>query len=221
MARVDMQITRALSRLKDKGEHDFQRDEILAEMNQVQVDLCKDYFALKFDSTISLVSGTDEYTLAATIWRVKESIEPTTWRHRIRWTHDSTIWAEVTRRVSMTGTPRFGFTWNRKIRLHPTPTTTESLTIIGYGLPAADLAFGGTPEIPQEWDEALMLGAVKNLIGGDFERQYKGEADKVMTQSIKESVNGVQRIDYSGMDRWSNKHHESSNWYNDGTAWWD
>jgi hypothetical protein len=227
MGRVDMQISRALSRLKDKGEHDFQRDEILAEMNQVQVDLCKDYLALKVKFNLTTVANQATYDLDSidlitgttyrNIWKVKESIEPTTWKYRIIWVHDSDIWAHIKRRT-LSGTPRYGFTWNKTIELYPAPTTAETITVLAYAMPLVDLAYGADFELDQEWDEAIMLGACKNLAGGGFFDLYNAECEKVSQQRIKESINGVQKIDYAGMDRWSGEHHHHHD-ISDYTDW--
>ena len=232
MARVDLQLSRALSRLKDKGQHNTQSDEILSEMNQVQIDLCRDYYALKVKFNLTLVANQATYDLSAidlitgntyqNIFKVQESIEPTAWRQRITWIHDSSLWAKIIRDTRITGTPRYGFTWKKTITLYPTPTSVDTITIIGYALPLNDLTFGSDPEIDQEWDEALMLGACKNIAGGDFYILYKEEAEKVLQQRIKESINGVQLIDYGSTSSiWNNGHRRNSNYWDDGKAWWD
>lgn len=199
MSRTDLQISRVLSRCKDKGEHTIQRDEVISEMNQVQKDLCKDYFAYKVDLTLTLTALQEEYILDATIYKVKEFIEPITWHCRIIPIHNSGEWANIKRNTYFNGSqPIYGFTWNRILRLFPAPTVTgDKLQVLAYALPSVDLDYGGDPEIDQAWDEALMLGTCKNLVGGDFFPLYEREAQKNSQQIIKESVNGIHKIEYS------------------------
>ncbi len=192
LSRTNLIVRRIQRRLKDLGAHDVKPDEIVMELDSVQVDLCREYFALKADATIDLTAGEDEYALDDDIFKVQEAIEPTTWRRRVDFIHDSKRWGDIVRNTALTASqPLFGFTWKRILRLKPVPAVSgEVLTLLAYALPANTLTIEADPEIGSEWDHALMLGGLKNLVGGSWEDEYKFEALKVSGQSLKESING-------------------------------
>ncbi len=201
MSRVDLQLSRALARLKDKGEHGIQREVLLIEMNQVQTDLCRDYLAYKVEMTLTVTATQEQYPLDAAIYKVKEILRPDTWTKPVRIIHESKAWARVKHLSDLsTDQPLFSFTWNRIMSLWPAPLTTgEIINVLVYALPSVALALGGDPELNVEWDESLMLGTLAK-ISPDFDDAFKSEATKIMMQNAKESVNGVMRRAHSSDD---------------------
>jgi hypothetical protein len=193
MGRIDLIISRVLYKVKDRGEHDIQKDEILSEMNQVQVDLCRDYFAIKVELKLILTAQQEQYPLDPTIFKIKEFIEPAAWDDGVEVVDNSARWAKIKRCTQFpTVQPLFGFQWNRILNLFPAPPITgEEITVLAYALPSVVLAFGADPEVGSEWDEALFLGTMNKLIGGDWSGKYDTEANKQMHQAAKESVKGI------------------------------
>jgi hypothetical protein len=167
-------------------------------MNQVQTDLCRDYLAFKGDITLTLVDGTSEYTLANTIYKFVEIIEPSDWVNRLEIIHNTDRWANIVRDSTISSTqPLYASTWNKVFRLWPVPSAADQVSIFAYLLPTTDLLITADPEIPSEWDEALMLGTMAKLSGGIWEDKYVAEALKQSDQKIKESVAGVQTVQNS------------------------
>ena len=197
--RVSLQVQRVLNRLKDKGEHTYTRDEILTEINIVQADLCRDYLALKSDMTVGLIAGTSEYVLSSVIYKVKEFFEPAAWPYRLDVIQDSGRWAEIVRTTYPDSShPIYAYTWNRTLRLWPTPSESDALSLLAYILPSVDLTIDGDPEITKEWDESLMLGALSKFTGD--ETAYEKEATKIVEGYVSEDVAGDNAIETLIMD---------------------
>ncbi len=196
MSRVDILLQRALRRLNDEGQHDIHKEDVLAEMNQAQTDLCTDFLAYKVQLTLTMTAAQTRYPLDATIYKVKEFVEPSTWKHRLTLIHDSSKWAEIARNTHLpTSQPLYGFTWNRILNLWQAPPTTgEVLQVFAYALPTADFNIGGDPEINSMWDQALLYGTLAQIVDGIWDTKYQEEASTKAQQNIKESINGPLKI---------------------------
>lgn len=196
--RNDKILARIQRKLKNKGEHETTRDDILDEMTQIQAELCRDYLALKVTENIVMIAGANTYEIEDDIFKVAEFIEQTSWPCRINLTTDSAVWAKWSRDDAITGDyPYKGFVWNKTLYLKPTPTVDgDLLPFFGYANPSKDLVVGADPEVSSEWDKALELGTIAEILGDKaLKLEYQAEALKTSTQNQNETLEGVNRVE--------------------------
>jgi hypothetical protein len=192
MSRIDLQIDRVGKKLGNG----INQGVILSEMNAVQMDLCRDYLALKKEIDIILESGVERYDLGSRIFKIKETFEPTEWARPLEFVFETERWNEIRKRsVSTYAYPQKAFIWNNWLRLWPVSTivTGDAIELLVYALPSKDLTFGGDPELGINWDESLYLGTLLKIAGGDWKQAYEEEAEKQMYQGQKEAVKGFMK----------------------------
>lgn len=151
--RVGRIVTKTLKKLKQMGQKDITADDLMAEMADIQLELCRKYLALKSSGTISIVAGTDHYTIDPSIYRIRQIIPPEEWSLKFVITNDSDEWAKAKTATYYDSTqPQAGFIWNGTLFVAPNPTEDADLDYYSYNVPSADLSYSGDPETPVEWD---------------------------------------------------------------------
>lgn len=199
MARVDKIIQRVKNKLKEMRDPDGIKFSILDEMNEIQVELCRDFLALKFDTDLDLAVGEGTYELGAPVFKIKQFIRPSTWKHKLTIIHDTERWEEIVSDSTISGIqPLYGLVWNSVLRLWPLPVAAAAASVLGYALPSVDLDEGLDPEIGIEWDKCLEWGTLANINGdGDLMKLYRSKASSLKEQAMKEAVAGVIQVQKS------------------------
>jgi hypothetical protein len=96
---------------------------MIAEMTQVQLELCRKYLAYKTEFALSMVSGQMNYPIMYDIYKIKNIILPVTWKRWHRDTgleiiSDAKIWARLLdAKAYDLRYPQKVFVWNRVLRL--------------------------------------------------------------------------------------------------------
>ena len=290
--RVDKIVQKVLRGLGDEAQHGITRDIILNEMDAVQLELCRDYYAIKDTFTIALAPGTGTlsppagtlalvpfadialnvpagtskvyftnglyasnryfitiiatavigglagfdsitkdadgftinnlsdianidysvtpytdnlltnntaaYVTPSTTYKIKEIIEPDTWRSRLEVINDSNVFARLSRRNLVSSQPLWAYFWNNEMLLTPVPTIAETLTVLVYCIPSLELADGNDPETPLEYDDCLEWETLYRFNGNErLHQRYVEKALQNGIQNSKEAVAGVNRIESS------------------------
>ena len=290
--RVDKIVQKVLRGLGDEAQHGITRDVILNEMDAVQLELCRDYYAIKDTLTIALAPGagtlsppagtltlvpfadvslnvpagtskvyfanglyasnryfitviatavsgglagydsitkdadgftinnlsdianidysvtpytdnlltnnTAAYVTPSTTYKIKEIIEPDTWRSRLEVINDSNVFARLSRRNIVSSQPLWAYFWNNEMLLTPVPTIAETLTVLVYCIPSLELADGNDPETPLEYDDCLEWETLYRFNGQErLHQRYVEKALQNGIQNSKEAVAGVNRVESS------------------------
>jgi hypothetical protein len=198
-------LRRVLQNLKDTGQHELKiDDELIDRLNIIQKELCRDYFALKGTDTISIIAGTSIYPIDTTVYKILQIYTPITSPQSpvIDIIHDNTKWAELKNDPYIHSCRKcFAHLWNGSLEIYPTPNWSSTYNFDAYMLPSQDIPSSLDPEIDSQWDTALEYG-VTSAFDADWFPRYQFEAQNRMQQNIKESIQGVQRIDYSEQNIW-------------------
>lgn len=197
--RVGLIVTKVLRKMRQRGEHEVTEDELIAEMEAIQLELCRKYLALKVSGNIALVASTATYTLTG-IYKLREVVPPSTWTKEFKIIHDTEEWAELSIATYQDTTqPQYGFIWNNVLNVIPVPTVTENLPYFGYGLPTASaLVYTGDPETPQEFDDCYENELFFRETGDKVAHQlYLERAREISFENFKESVSGIIRVRHS------------------------
>lgn len=203
--RVGKICTKIARRIKDKGANSVTPDEMIAEMTQVQLELCRKYLAYKTEFALSMVSGQMNYPIMYDIYKIKNIILPVTWKRWHRDTgleiiSDAKIWARLLdAKAYDLRYPQKVFVWNRVLRLWPAPAVTGDIVVCwAYALPNLDLVYLGDPEIGIEWDDCLENGTFYRITGDkEAQAKYMDDASTIAGQNYKETVAGDDVIEYS------------------------
>jgi hypothetical protein len=199
MARVDKIIQRVKNKMKEMRDPDGMTFDILDEMNQVQLELCRDFLALKFETDLDLSIGEGTYPLGGPVFKVKQFIRPATWQHKLTIIHDTERWEEIVSNPTICGTqPLYGIVWNSVLRLWPLPVQDDTVSLFGYALPSVGLDEGRDPELGIEWDKCLEWGTLGNMNNDTAMTQlYRSKASSLAEQAMKEAVAGVIQVQKS------------------------
>jgi hypothetical protein len=196
--RTAKMIQHVLEELGDDGTRIITRNRVLDALNEAQKELCRDGYALKRETTLDLVALQEEYDVAGTIHKIVEFIEPeeSTWKYPVTVLNNTEEWKNVRRRTDLSDEqPLFAFLWNRVIHLWPVPPEVETVGLIVYGMPAADLTVTTEPEIEDQWDIAMEYGALKRLAKGDDKLKwmeiFEKVKNKIAADNVQESIAGT------------------------------
>ena len=78
--RVGKICTKILKKTKQMGQSEINADDLIAEMENVQLELCRDYLALKAEFALVLVKDQIGYPLNPSIFKIRQIITPVGWR---------------------------------------------------------------------------------------------------------------------------------------------
>jgi hypothetical protein len=196
--RTNKIIRRVLQNLKDPGEHTYKIEDLIDRLNLIQDELCRDYYAFKGTKTLALIAGTSVYTVDPTVYKIKQIYTPSTWHSGIDIIHESNKWNQILQHPPYNKI--YAYLWNGTLTLSKAPVVSVSTTYDAYLLPSVEIPDIFTdPEIPAQWDVPLEYG-VTAVYAPDYTELYKEKAQSEMEKEIKESIQGVQEIDYSMKD---------------------
>lgn len=189
--------------MKQKGMTEVNPDDLISEMTQVQLEVARDYLAIKTEFPLTLAAGQTNYRMNLGIFKIRDFILPSAWK---RWhpetglevLNDSSEWAHVVNESPFgIANPRKAFIWNGILRLWPAPAVAgEILVILAYALPTRALVYMGDPETGIEFDDCLEY-EVRFRVTGEaaFHQLYLDNARKISGQNFKEALTGPILID--------------------------
>ena len=203
--RVAKICTKIARRIKDKGANSVTPDEMIAEMTQVHLELCRKYLAYKTEFALSMIQNQINYPAMSNIYKLKSFILPIGWKRWHRDTgleiiSDAKVWAHLMNSLFYDQShPHCAYVWNGILRLIPAPQVTGDIVVCwAYALPTQDLVYLGDPEIGIEWDDCLENETFSRITGDkDAHAKYVDDALTTAGQNYKETVAGDNLIEYS------------------------
>jgi hypothetical protein len=200
--RVGKICTKVLRVIKEKGMTNVNPDELISEMTQIELELCRDYLALKTEYDMETIAGTPNYIIGAGIFKIKQIVLPTTWKHPFHITFDAKLWARYVNAHYHTTQPIHGYIWNGILRMIPVPPLDgDDLYIFAYALPTQQLVYEEDPEIGAEWDDCLKDELLYRFAKDqEAHARYLSNASKLASQDYKEAVQGDNLIEYSARE---------------------
>lgn len=195
-------LTMARERLDETTARYWTDAELRRWINEAARDIARRTETIQDRDTVSVLAGTQEYTLADDILRVHRvefvgtgdtAVHPMEY---MDFNNMDQLW--VTRKAQDRGTPRvfslYGFVPNLKIILYPISDRSGTLTVYSFRLPA-ELATDGsaassTVEIPEGWEDlvieyVLYQGQLKdgNQDWQALKQLYEQKLDDMMTRT--------------------------------------
>ena len=204
--RVGKICTKVKRVLEQKGQRKISDPELISEMAQIQLELCRKYLALKTEFALTMIAGQMQYPALPGIFKIKQFIVPVSWVKGNRETGldiitDAKIWARELNAKNFydQSHPHKAFIWNGILRLAPAPTINGDILVVwAYGLPTLQLVYMGDPEIGIEWDDCLKDELLYRFSGDrEAHARYLQNATAISGQNFKEAVEGVILIDHS------------------------
>lgn len=202
--RVGQICSKILRMMKSKNQVAVTADELIAEMEQVQLELCRDNLAYRIEFAISMIAAQMNYPLPSYIYKVREMIPPTTWcridRKGMRVISDPKQYSRAlnARNYYYANYPVEVYFFNNILRFIPAPSVTgDIVAIIAYGLPQiGNLQLLGDPIISQEWDDCLMYETHFRASGDQSSHElYEEKRSKIAMQNYKEAIQGDLLVD--------------------------
>lgn len=141
-------------------------DVMMADLNEAQIDLCREYRALPHITTMKTEADQAFYGMGFPIAAIGAIVPPSgSELVTLEVIGTDTEWVEKKSNETNLTEPTYAFVFGDKIEFYPAPTVAgDEYTIYAYRYPERTVERGYDPEVGPEWDRALRLGVLRNYI---------------------------------------------------------
>lgn len=167
--------SRVWNKLPQELRKEIAPSKIFAVATEVSKTIAEEFTCIESSVSLPIVANTASYDLTTIsgsttgFFRLKLIAPPTTSNTKFT-EFDSDSFDNLERYSSTTiqAYDQYFKIWDDTIKFYPTPTSSATYTIYYYKIPTTTISTSVSPETPQQFDNAIILGTLEELLASDF-----------------------------------------------------